>query len=1009
VALHGHFEAATRYHRRRVKCPTNEALLAYAAHSGGFAHAIELDTAHSVELDEHIATCPTCKGIVHGAMGTGPTALGTPQPGADGTPAPPIPAAQVRLGDRYEVKRLLGRGGMGAVYLARDRTLGRDVAVKLHGVGSGGDRLHREAVAMAKLAHPNVVTVFEVASFEDRLYVAMEYVKGGTLGTWMRSQTRSWRETVELLVGAGQGLAAAHAAELVHRDFKPENVLVGEDGRARVSDFGIAHVQTRASDKIIAVAVTIDPAKPMTMTGSVLGTPAYMAPEQLVGDPVDARADQFAFCIVAWEALFGERPFKGTSLATLAASIALQKFERPAKSAVPQRVVDVIARGLANDPAKRYADMNALLADLRATIGGGKRWLLAAALGAVPIAVVATLLATRGQNATNASCAGGTEQLAGAWDSRASETLRGAFVAARPKDGAAIHGRVAGVFEAYAQSWAKARRTACEATRVRGEQSEAALDLRMSCLDRKRGELAALVRQLGDADAPTVMSAQRAAFGLSSLSTCDDVAALASPVQPPDPTSRVRVDELRAGLAEANALRLLGRTKPALAKAQEVVAGAASLKYRPLEAEALTLAGDLQERGGDAAGGMKTLEQAVVAANAGNHKLAAAEAWSRLAWIRGYRERDFDRAMLDVQMAAAAIEGAGGNPELTAQLTHYEALILETKGKAKEAKEKYLASLAAWDRLGERDTPKIALVYNDLGTVSRTLGDLDGAIAYHERALAIRTREFGEYHPWVFSSVLNIGNVAWSRDDFDGAIKSFERALAIAAEVFPPNHPQTALALGNLASAYDHKDMTDEAVATYGRALAMFEALSGPTHPDVAQTLRGLANVLVSAERYEEAKPHFARALSIMTDKEDDPLLPKLLADYGQVLVKDDPRRAEELLQRAVKLGDAADPNDTEIAYPLTALGQLYLNTARVPTARAVLERALALRATEDGPDPDAYANAELLGAKVLWTTPADRPRALVLAASAKARLEKASMTKRKVYGHVTDWLATRR
>ncbi|MFN0249277.1 MAG: tetratricopeptide repeat protein, partial [Kofleriaceae bacterium] len=650
---------------------------------------------------------------------------------------------------------------------------------------------------------------------------------------------------------------------------------------------------------------------------------------------------------------------------------------------------------------------------LRGTIGGGKRWLVAAALGAVPIAVAATFFATRGSDASGEACAGGVEQLADAWDPAAREELRGAFVAARPKDGEQIHGRVAGVFEAYAQSWTKARRTACEATRVHGEQSEAALDLRMACLDRKRVEFAALVRQLGEADAPTVMSAQRAALGLSSLSMCDDVTALSATVQPPDPAARTRVDELRVALAEANALRLLGRTKPALAKAQEVVAAAADAKYRPLEAEALTLAGDLQERAGDVPGGIKTLEQAVVAANAGNHRLAAAEAWSRLAWIRGYRERDFDRAMLDVQMAAAAIEGAGGNAELTAQLTHYEALILETKGKAKEAKGKYLAALAAFERMGERDTPKIALVYNDLGTVERKLGDLDAALGYHEKALAIRTREFGEHHPWVFSSVLNIGNVAWSRDDYDGAIRSFERALAIAAEVFPENHPQTALALGNLASAYDHKDMPAQSIAFYRRALAMHEALSGASHPVVAETLRNFANVLAQDTKREgsvnEAKQHFERALTIMTAKEDDPLLPKILADYGQLLIEGDPRRAEELLQRAVTLGDAADPKDPEIAYPLTALGRLYLDTARVSTARPLVERALALRAAEgDSGDAEAYANTELLAAKVLWTTPADRSRARALATSAKARLQTASMTGKKVYTSVTEWLGAR-
>ncbi|MBL0217123.1 MAG: tetratricopeptide repeat protein [Myxococcales bacterium] len=992
-----------------MRCPTNEALLAYAAHSIERAHAFE--AAHAQELDQHLDDCPTCRGVVRGALASGPTAIGTPQPGPPGgrtpTAAAPSPAGEIRLGDRYEVKRLLGRGGMGAVYLARDRTLGRDVAVKLHGVGSGGERLHREAIAMAKLAHPNVVTVFEVASFEDRLYVAMEYVKGGTLSSWLRTEPRTWRQIVELLIGAGEGLAAAHAADLVHRDFKPDNVLVGEDGRARVSDFGIARLESRPSDRILAIGSESTPNAPMTVTGSVLGTPAYMAPEQLVGDPVDARADQFAFCVVAWECLFGARPFSGTSLATLAASISVQALERPAKSAVPQRVVEIISRGLAADPEARYPDLPMLLAALRTTVGHGRRrWVIAGvALAAVPIAIVATMFATRGGGHAGEECGVGLEALAGAWDPPIRDQLRAVFVAARPKDGAQIHTRVATAFDAYATSWLAARRSACEATRVRGEQSEAALDLRMSCLDRKRTELGALTRELATADAALVMGSQRAAIDLSSLAACDDVAGLSAPVQPPDPASRARVEALRAQLAEANAQRVLGRTVVGLAKAQVVVAQATALKYRPLEAEALLLAGDLEERAGDAAKGTKTLEQAIVAANAGNHKLAAAEAWSRLAWVVGYRERDFDRAMLAVQMAAAAIEGAGGNAELSAQLTNYEALILETKGKLPEAKQRYLASLAAYERLGEHDSPKIALVLNDLGGVERKLGNHAAALEHLERALAIRTHAFGENHPWVFSSVVNIGNVAWSKGDYAGAERSFQRALAIAAEVFPANHPQTALALANLASVYDHQDKLTESIATYRRALAIYEGLRGPTHPDVADTLRNMANVLIEDHQIEPAKQAFERALSIMTDKTDDPSLPKLLADYGQLLIHDDPRRAEDLLLRAIKLGEAASTTDPELAYPLTALGELHEITQRASTARPLLERALTLRAAEEDGDAEAYAGTELVLARVLWLVPADRPRALALATAAKARLDKASATKGKAYLDVVGWL----
>src|SRR5688572_26133603 len=235
------------------------------------------------------------------------------------------------------MKQQLGKGGMGTVYLARDQTLGRDVAVKVHRAGTGNERLHLEAIAMAQLAHPNVVTVYEVATFADRLYVAMEYIRGGTLRTWLGAEPRSWRTILETLTHAGDGLAAAHAAGLVHRDFKPENVLVGDDGRPRVSDFGLARVQERPSGDVIPLAGTTSSVDtPMTMTGALMGTPAYMAPEQIAAEPVDARTDQFAFCVVAWECLFGKRPFQGATLGALALAIDRRQLVRPTKTDVPQ-------------------------------------------------------------------------------------------------------------------------------------------------------------------------------------------------------------------------------------------------------------------------------------------------------------------------------------------------------------------------------------------------------------------------------------------------------------------------------------------------------------------------------------------------------------------------------------------------------------------------------------------------------------------------------------------------
>src|SRR5688572_15851916 len=235
-----------------------------------------LDGPAFADVEVHIDSCEYCRKIIAAAVATKTLAVGTP-PVTDESDALAA-IVDVSINGRYVIEAVLGRGGMGTVYLARDQTLNRDVALKLHRAGSGHDRLHREAIAMAKLAHPNVVTVFEIGTIDDRMYVAMEYVRGETLRGWLDAKPRTWREIIDLLVQTGQGLAAAHAAGLIHRDFKPENVLVGEDGRPRVSDFGLARVGAGRDSKPSGLLTTN-----MTQSGAILGTPAYMSPEQLAG------------------------------------------------------------------------------------------------------------------------------------------------------------------------------------------------------------------------------------------------------------------------------------------------------------------------------------------------------------------------------------------------------------------------------------------------------------------------------------------------------------------------------------------------------------------------------------------------------------------------------------------------------------------------------------------------------------------------------------------------------
>ena len=370
-------------------CPAEDQLVALAEG--------RLAPGESAAVHHHVRGCADCR-IALAALGDSmDDAISQPTtPSSPDADVPLIPGQRV---GRFELTRLLGLGGMGAVWSAHDPDLGRDVAVKILrvGIGSDGDkaqnrrRLMREAKAMAHLAHPNVVPVFEFGEFGERLFVVLELVEGETLGRWL-SKPRALPEILEIFLAAGRGLAAAHAAGLVHRDFKPENVLVGKDGRARVTDFGLARSVAFDTGNLLPVAEAIADlgATPSSMTplGSLLGTPAYMSPEQMSGGRADARSDLFSYCTALYEAVAGTRPFPGATLKDQLERAQAQRIEPPRRP-VPAWLKRVLLRGLAADPAQRWASMDALLLALeRGRSRRTTRGLAAAALALIALAVL---------------------------------------------------------------------------------------------------------------------------------------------------------------------------------------------------------------------------------------------------------------------------------------------------------------------------------------------------------------------------------------------------------------------------------------------------------------------------------------------------------------------------------------------------------------------------------------------------------------------------------------------
>jgi serine/threonine protein kinase len=363
----------------------------------------QLDESARASIEEHLADCAECCVVLTRVTGA--------------VSSPPVPSSQRRGADvdtselppgtrvgRYVIELAVGRGAMGAVYAAVDPDLNRKVAVKVLRADAMPDiarqkmraRLLREAQAMARLSHPEVITVYDVGSFGEQLFVAMEYVEGETLRLWRSARPRTYSDIVAVYERAGRGLAAAHEAGLVHRDFKPDNVLVARDGRVRVTDFGLA----RSIDRTTA-GVEMDSARlensesgglamSLTRTGALLGTPAYMAPEQLRGGAADARSDVFSFCVAFYEALYGKRPFEGRTIAALQAAIEEGAVRRaPVISRVPSWLRHLLLRGLRSAPDKRFASMRELLAALQvAERASRQRWVRAVGVLGASLAVV---------------------------------------------------------------------------------------------------------------------------------------------------------------------------------------------------------------------------------------------------------------------------------------------------------------------------------------------------------------------------------------------------------------------------------------------------------------------------------------------------------------------------------------------------------------------------------------------------------------------------------------------
>ncbi len=934
-------------------------------------------------------------------------------------------AARLRPGTRlgrYQVEAALGRGGMGMVYAARDPRLHRRVALKLLRSSDerGQARLLREARALARLNDRHVITIHDVGTVDGRVFLAMELLEGQTIAAWRGAQRRHWREVVRVFIDAGRGLSAAHAASLIHRDFKPSNVMLTDDGRVVVLDFGLAfaaeHEPTPHESSFAEALSLPDAGGPLTHTGQRLGTPAYMAPEQRRGEPCGPRTDQFGFCVALFEALHGHLPVAATHPKQ-------QAGHEPALGRVPRAVHHLLARGLTTEPEQRHDSMRELVDRLEATLRPRARW---AAMALVAGLGGAGLVWSLRDDPEPPPCTSSAQLLDETWN----EDRAAAVANALQRPGLLWTQRVRETVDrrlrAYGATWITEHESACKAARIEGNQSEATLERRMLCLDRRRRALGALVDVLGEADTNISVQAVQAVDALPSLAGCRDVEALRAPVPLPDTDDeRRRAELLYDKLGRIEALRLAERYAEAQALATEAVAETVALGHAPTEAEARLAAGWVLKDRGELDAAEAELRAALHAAEVGRHDEAVALAWSRLSWVVGYKlaRHDEGRRMSDHAEAWGQrlgraplhelsrlrtlgwIEHDAGNPSLAQQrfaqalavaqrlpdddpVSPQElALVLNGMGAAafaaadlpRAADSFTKASDLLGDQLGP-EHPDVARVRNNLASLLRGQGKADEARELFMHNLAIFEASFGEQHPMVGETLINIAVVELDLGRHADAERHIQRGIEVLTAARGPKHPTVAKAHTIRGDTRVQLGRPLEAIADFELALALEQETLGPDHPSVGIIESNLGGVYYDLQRFDEATQHHTRSIEILEAGlgAEHPSVAHAVSSLALT------RRAQGRAAEALELFRRADARADATLRPiiLTRIGEILLDQGHTAEALEHLRRALTLQADLEA-DPGFVADTRFALARAMWEGGEDQASARTMAESA--------------------------
>jgi len=818
---------------------------------------------------------------------------------------------EARIG-RYVVLRRIGSGGMGVVYLAYDPKLRRRVALKLvERLGVPYEQLVREGQALARASHPNIVPVYDVGLHEGRLFLAMEYVEGETLAAWLRREPRAPSTIVDVFLAAGRGLAAVHALGIVHRDFKPTNVLVGHDERVRVLDFGLA-CEAEAGSTIAA------------------GTPAYMAPEQLEGGAMGPAADVYAFCVALHEALFGTLPSRGEP-------------GRVPRGRVPALLVRAVHRGLSVDPAARWPSMDALLAELERWRARPRRVGVALLLAtAVALGVGSTL----GGAAEPEACGEGS--LAGVWSTDRRTAVEAAIRAVPVAHAATTAERVGQRLDAYAARWSETGAVLCSELATAPAPDPGPHAQHVACMQDRRSELHALLAELERADAVTVEHAIAAVLALPDPRACigDQAPGVTVPL-PGDPEVARRVEEQRRLVAEASAARLAGRLPAARELATAASSAAVALAYPPLVAEAHYRLGQAHADLGDFAEAERWLAEAHWEALAAHEDATAAEVASLLVFVVGDLQGRTDEGEAWARSADAILTRLGRPAALEIVYLNNTANLRFLEGTYDEAEAMLVRADALARPLSDAEPRLELVVLHSLANVRDAQGRLEASRALYQRSLELREQVFGPDHPSVGTALTSLGQSLLLTGQLDVAEAHLRRALRLWSHAVSPAHGHLGslhLGLGEVATA---RGRVDAALVELQAARDDWERTFGATDPRVAFVRERIAAVLLA--KLDALEPAHAEAAAALAAWEASPSIDPgaYVAALATMSAIEHARGRPELAmahaEAAVERATAAFPGDhTAVITARTQRGRVLLTVDRLAEASEDFTAALA-------------------------------------------------------------------